>query len=79
MSVVPSAGNGKITVPSILERKSGVPSQNSALDGQDYLPDCVRLSDGAAPGRSGCGRFAGWRFTGDGGARVREHAAGYHG
>ena len=30
MSVVPSAGNGKITVPSILERKSGVPSQNSA-------------------------------------------------
>ena len=29
MSVVPSAGNGKITVPSILERKSGVPSQNS--------------------------------------------------
>ena len=30
MSVVPSAGNGKITVPSILERKSGVPSQNSS-------------------------------------------------
>jgi 3-methyl-2-oxobutanoate hydroxymethyltransferase len=30
MSVVLSAGNGKITVPSILERKSGVPSQNSA-------------------------------------------------
>jgi 3-methyl-2-oxobutanoate hydroxymethyltransferase len=30
MSVVPSAGNGKITVPSILERKSAVPSQNSA-------------------------------------------------
>jgi 3-methyl-2-oxobutanoate hydroxymethyltransferase len=30
MSVVASAGNGKITVPSILERKSGVPSQNSA-------------------------------------------------
>ena len=29
MSVVPSAGNGKITVPSILERKSRVPSQNS--------------------------------------------------
>jgi 3-methyl-2-oxobutanoate hydroxymethyltransferase len=29
MSVVPSAGNGKITVPSILERKSAVPSQNS--------------------------------------------------
>src|ERR1700730_4635256 len=29
MSVVPSAGNGKITVPSILERKSGVSSQNS--------------------------------------------------
>src|SRR6202162_31255 len=30
MSVVSSAGNGKITVPSILERKSGVSSQNSA-------------------------------------------------
>jgi 3-methyl-2-oxobutanoate hydroxymethyltransferase len=30
MSAVPSAGNGKITVPSILERKSGGPSQNSA-------------------------------------------------
>jgi len=29
MSAVPSAGNGKITVPSILERKSRVPSQNS--------------------------------------------------
>src|SRR5580698_4571278 len=30
MSVVASAGNGKITVPSMLERKSGVPSQNSS-------------------------------------------------
>jgi 3-methyl-2-oxobutanoate hydroxymethyltransferase len=30
MSAVPSAGNGKITVPSILERKSGVSSQNSS-------------------------------------------------
>jgi len=30
MSVVPSAGNGKITVPSILERKSAVSSQNSS-------------------------------------------------
>ncbi len=30
MSVVPSAGNGKITVPSILERKSGGTSQNSS-------------------------------------------------
>src|ERR1700675_3145926 len=30
MSVVPSAGNGKITVPGILERKSVVPSQNSS-------------------------------------------------
>jgi 3-methyl-2-oxobutanoate hydroxymethyltransferase len=30
MSVVPSAGNGKITVPSILERKSGLSSQNSS-------------------------------------------------
>ena len=30
MSVVPSAGNGKITVPSILERKSGGSSQNSS-------------------------------------------------
>src|ERR1035438_2672324 len=29
MSVVPSAGNGKITVPGILERKSGISSQNS--------------------------------------------------
>src|SRR5271169_1045007 len=31
MSVVPSAGNGKVTVPSILERKSGVSSQNSSV------------------------------------------------
>src|ERR1700675_2159273 len=30
MSVFPSAGNGKITVPSILERKSGVSSQHSS-------------------------------------------------
>jgi 3-methyl-2-oxobutanoate hydroxymethyltransferase len=30
MSAVPSTGNGKITVPSILERKSGGSSQNSA-------------------------------------------------
>jgi 3-methyl-2-oxobutanoate hydroxymethyltransferase len=30
MSVVPSAGNGKITVPSILERKSGFSKQNSS-------------------------------------------------
>lgn len=30
MSVMPSAGNGKITVPTILERKSGVSSQNSS-------------------------------------------------
>ncbi len=30
MSVVASAGNGKITVPSILERKSAVSSQNSS-------------------------------------------------
>src|SRR5258708_21744148 len=30
MSVGPSVGNGKITVPSILERKSGVSSQNSS-------------------------------------------------
>src|ERR1700726_1350006 len=29
MSAIPSAGNGKVTVPSILERKSGVSSQNS--------------------------------------------------
>ena len=30
MSVIPSAGNGKVTVPSILERKSAVSSQNSS-------------------------------------------------
>ena len=30
MSSVPSAGNGKVTVPSILERKAAVPSQNSS-------------------------------------------------
>ncbi len=30
MSVIPSAGNGKINVPSILERKSGGSSQNSS-------------------------------------------------
>src|SRR5579872_6807478 len=30
MSVVPSAGNGKITVPSILERKSGISSQKNS-------------------------------------------------
>src|SRR6202051_4672130 len=30
MSMVPSAGNGKITVPSILERKTQISTQNSA-------------------------------------------------
>src|ERR1700688_2326878 len=30
MSVVPSAGNGKITVPSILERKAQISTQNSS-------------------------------------------------
>jgi 3-methyl-2-oxobutanoate hydroxymethyltransferase len=30
MSAVPSAGNGKITVPSILERKSGISTQDSS-------------------------------------------------
>jgi len=30
MSVIPSVGNGKVTVPSILERKSAVSSQNSS-------------------------------------------------
>jgi 3-methyl-2-oxobutanoate hydroxymethyltransferase len=30
MSVIPSAGNGKVTVPSILERKSAVSLQNSS-------------------------------------------------
>src|SRR6202790_617088 len=30
MSAVPSAGNGKVTVPSILQRKSEIPSQNSS-------------------------------------------------
>ena len=30
MSVIPSAGNGKVTVPSILERKSAVSAQNSS-------------------------------------------------
>src|SRR6202140_5986943 len=29
MSVIPSAGNGKVTVPSILERKSGISSQKN--------------------------------------------------
>ena len=31
MSVVPSTGNGKVTVPGILERKSGISSRNSSL------------------------------------------------
>src|SRR6202047_2022680 len=30
MSVMPSAGNGKVTVPSILERKSGISSQKNS-------------------------------------------------
>src|ERR1700761_2002723 len=30
MSMVPSAGNGKITVPSILERKAHISTQNSS-------------------------------------------------
>ena len=51
MSVVPSAGNGKVTVPSILERKSAVPSQNSSaakitcLTAYDYAT--ARLLDEA--------------------------------
>src|SRR5580704_14815831 len=50
MSVVPSAGNGKITVPSILERKSAPQSQNSrakitCLTAYDY--PTARLLDEA--------------------------------
>ena len=50
MSVVPSTGNGKITVPGILERKSGVSSQHSAakitcLTAYDY--PTARLLDEA--------------------------------
>jgi 3-methyl-2-oxobutanoate hydroxymethyltransferase len=37
MSVLPSAGNGKVTVPGILQRKSGVSSQSSSC-GQKYSP-----------------------------------------
>lgn len=51
MSAVPSAGNGKITVPSILERKSGVSSKNissakiTCLTAYDY--PTARLLDEA--------------------------------
>src|ERR1039457_1178384 len=51
MSIVPSAGNGKVTVPSILERKSTTPSQNSlaakitCLTAYDYAS--ARLLDEA--------------------------------
>jgi 3-methyl-2-oxobutanoate hydroxymethyltransferase len=51
MSAVPSAGNGKITVPSILERKSAISSQNSSpakitcLTAYDYAT--ARLLDEA--------------------------------
>jgi 3-methyl-2-oxobutanoate hydroxymethyltransferase len=51
MSVVPSAGNGKITVPSILERKSALSSQNisqakiTCLTAYDY--PTARLLDEA--------------------------------
>ena len=37
MSVVPSAGNGKVTVPSILQRKSGV-SLREFFTCKDYVP-----------------------------------------
>jgi 3-methyl-2-oxobutanoate hydroxymethyltransferase len=51
MSAIPSAGNGKITVPSILERKSGISSQNpspakiTCLTAYDY--PTARLLDEA--------------------------------
>src|ERR1700737_5489039 len=51
MSVVPSAGNGKITVPSILERKSGIsshknpPAKITCLTAYDY--PTARLLDEA--------------------------------
>jgi 3-methyl-2-oxobutanoate hydroxymethyltransferase len=51
MSVVPSAGSGKVTVPSILERKSVVPTQNpspakiTCLTAYDY--PTARLLDEA--------------------------------
>src|SRR5271169_6496236 len=54
MSVVPSAGYGKITVPSILERKSGVSSQNtspakiSCLTAYDY-PTARLLDEAGVP------------------------------
>src|ERR1039458_6157072 len=37
MSVVPSAGNGKVTVPSILQRKPGISSEDSS-SAQTSLP-----------------------------------------
>src|SRR6202521_2587306 len=51
MSVGPTGGNGKITVPSILQRKSGVPQENSSparitcLTAYDYAT--ARLLDDA--------------------------------
>jgi 3-methyl-2-oxobutanoate hydroxymethyltransferase len=51
MSVIPSAGNGKVTVPSILQRKPGVPSDNyspgkiTCLTAYDY--PTARLLDEA--------------------------------
>ena len=48
MSVIPNSGNGKITVPELLQRKSS--SAASKLIHENYLFDGVRLSDGTAFG-----------------------------
>ena len=45
MSAVPSAGNGKVTVPSILERKSAVPTQNSSPASSPAKITCLTAYD----------------------------------
>jgi len=68
MNAISSAGNAKITVPGILERKSGVSSQNpspakiTCLTAYDY--PTARLLDEAA------WIFCCGRFTRDGCARI---------
>jgi len=67
MSVVPNSGNGKITVPDLLQRKSQ--TAGSHFNSQKInLLDGVRLPDCAFARRSRRGRDTCRRFARHGGA-----------
>jgi len=61
MSVVPNSGNGKITVPDLLQRKTKL--RTPIRTSRNHLPYGIRLSDRAAARRSRRGFDSCRRFT----------------